>query len=434
MSTLNKRKSATPQPNLDNSLNPPPNKATVISNTLISRPITSLKAKALDEIQQQVELFTATKANQPNRNVDSTSDNSDLEVIADTSFPEEIEAMLVDYITNEESQVTAATTNAADKEPACIAPQEQDTATITNEPDKEPARNAPQEQILPRSLFIPRTDNATALIENAEGVAGSNSFTANFTASGGIIIQPLTLEAHAVLAKYFQSLNLCTDSSNAPKLKAIIEGLHSTVSTDWISAKLTSLGFGVIHVENIIGSQSGTPTNKFRAELPQNPNNKLVFKVTKLGPFTVTIVPPSKPKPVIQCFKCQQFGHTQFECKQDKTTCSKCAGEHHYTKCLKSRNLPGTCINCGGNHVANFPGCTFYQSALSKLLPDGPTRRAGQSLQALGWIGEPSFSRPIINAMPTAAFQAAMRPTLNQAYQPTPIRKGPSIPRPPHPT
>ncbi|KAM8701787.1 hypothetical protein ACLKA7_007661 [Drosophila subpalustris] len=286
MSTLNKRKSATPQPNLDNSLNPPPNKATVISNTLISRPITSLKAKALDEIQQQVELFTATKANQPNRNVDSTSDNSDLEVIADTSFPEEIEAMLVDYITNEESQVTAATTNAADKEPACIAPQEQDTATITNEPDKEPARNAPQEQILPRSLFIPRTDNATALIENAEGVAGSNSFTANFTASGGIIIQPLTLEAHAVLAKYFQSLNLCTDSSNAPKLKAIIEGLHSTVSTDWISAKLTSLGFGVIHVENII--------------------------VTKLGPFTVTIVPPSKPKPVIQCFKCQQFGHTNL--------------------------------------------------------------------------------------------------------------------------
>ncbi|KAL7723391.1 hypothetical protein ACLKA6_006039 [Drosophila palustris] len=87
--------------------------------------------------------------------------------------------MLVDYITNEESQVTAATTNEADKEPARIAPQEQDIATTTNEPDKEPARNAPQEQILPRSLFIPRTDNATVLIENAEGVAGTNSFTAN---------------------------------------------------------------------------------------------------------------------------------------------------------------------------------------------------------------------------------------------------------------
>ncbi|KAL7726724.1 hypothetical protein ACLKA6_012801 [Drosophila palustris] len=191
------------------------------------------------------------------------------EAIADISNPEEIEAMLVDYITNEESQ---------------------DTAALTNEADKEPARIAPQEQILPRSLFIPKTDNATDLIENAEGVAGTNSFTANFTASGGIIIQPLTLEAHDVLSKYFQSLNLCTDSSNAPKLKAIIEGLHSTVSTDWISAKLTSLGFGVIHVENTVGSQSGTPTNKFRAELPQNPTNKLIFKVTKLGPFIVTML------------------------------------------------------------------------------------------------------------------------------------------------
>ncbi|KAL7726706.1 hypothetical protein ACLKA6_012783 [Drosophila palustris] len=252
--------------------------------------------------------------------------------------------MLVDYITNEESQ---------------------DTAALTNEADKEPARIAPQE---PRLLFIPKTDNATDLIENAEGVAGTSSCTANFTASGGIIIQRLTLEAHDVLSKYFQSLNLCTDSSNAPKLKAIIEELHSTVSTDWISAKLTSLGFGVSHVENTVGSQSGTPTNKFRAELPQNPTNKLIFKVTKLGPFIVTIVPPSKPKPVVQCFKCQQFGHTHFECKQIKTTCSKCAGEHHYTKCVKSRNLPGSCFKCGDDHVAKFPGCTFYQSALSKLL------------------------------------------------------------------
>ena len=179
MSTPNKRKSAAPQPNLDDSLNPPPNKAIVTSNTLICLPTTSFKARALEEIQQQVELFTMTKADQANRTVDLTTDNADTEEAnADISIPEDFEAMLVDYIDNEEFQDTAAT---------------------THEADKEPARIAPQEQILPRWLFIPKTDNQTELIENAESAAITNSFTANFTASGGIIFQPFTLEAHESL-------------------------------------------------------------------------------------------------------------------------------------------------------------------------------------------------------------------------------------------
>lgn len=88
---------------------------------------------------------------------------------------------------------------------------------------------------------------------------------------------------------------------------------------------------------------------------------KIWFKSDTL-PENVTLmyqrfsVTPYIEKPW-QCFKCQKFGHSAKFCK-GKDICVICTGSHNYKDCpSKGDNTKRKCINCGGDHTANFSGC-----------------------------------------------------------------------------
>lgn len=51
---------------------------------------------------------------------------------------------------------------------------------------------------------------------------------------------------------------------------------------------------------------------------------------------------------ITQCFKCQQWGHTQKACSKH-ARCAQCAGPHDTKDCLKERV---SCTNCGKSHRA----------------------------------------------------------------------------------
>lgn len=58
----------------------------------------------------------------------------------------------------------------------------------------------------------------------------------------------------------------------------------------------------------------------------------------------------------LQCFHCQQFGHkAQFCSLQEK--CVKCAGSHNTEDCKKPPTTPPKCVNCQGEHPANYRQC-----------------------------------------------------------------------------
>ena len=67
---------------------------------------------------------------------------------------------------------------------------------------------------------------------------------------------------------------------------------------------------------------------------------------------------------LIQCYKCNKFGHYASACKSLHEVCAKCS-EHHPTAQCHSETLK--CSNCKGEHSATHHDCSYKISAIQKV-------------------------------------------------------------------
>jgi len=78
------------------------------------------------------------------------------------------------------------------------------------------------------------------------------------------------------------------------------------------------------------------------------------------------------PKGLLQCKRCQRFGHTQRNCGY-APRCVACGGSHRSGGCSTPREQP-QCCGCGGNHTANYRGCVKWKEAKAALAKQAPDR------------------------------------------------------------
>lgn len=123
-----------------------------------------------------------------------------------------------------------------------------------------------------------------------------------------------------------------------------------------IKEELTALGHKVRNIIN--AKQRGTKEPLFFVDLEPPDNNRDTYKVKKLNSI-ILIEPPRKDKNIVQCMRCQQYGHTKTYCNKP-FVCVKCEGTHSTTDCKKSADTPATCASCRGPHPASFRGCEYY--------------------------------------------------------------------------
>ena len=62
---------------------------------------------------------------------------------------------------------------------------------------------------------------------------------------------------------------------------------------------------------------------------------------------------------IMQCYNCQQVGHTAANCKHE-AKCMKCGGNHMSKDCSSSSLV---CVNCRGNHAACSRLCPYLKEA-----------------------------------------------------------------------
>ena len=63
---------------------------------------------------------------------------------------------------------------------------------------------------------------------------------------------------------------------------------------------------------------------------------------------------------ILQCFKCQSFGHKALNCTK-KEKCVVCGEAHSHKNCPNKEKRKPKCANCRGPHVANYRGCPAYK-------------------------------------------------------------------------
>ena len=90
---------------------------------------------------------------------------------------------------------------------------------------------------------------------------------------------------------------------------------------------------------------------------------------------------------ILQCFKCQQFGHGKGECTQQEV-CALCSQSHHLSNC-QHKNSPAyhKCVNCSGNHPSFSRSCSVVQTASTGSKSNRPQQRT-----ATDPITAPAFS------------------------------------------
>ena len=75
---------------------------------------------------------------------------------------------------------------------------------------------------------------------------------------------------------------------------------------------------------------------------------------------------------LVQCYKCQQYGHTNNNCPtngNNMQVCRYCAGNHQSKSCPhKGDTAQYKCINCGQNHSSTYYKCSVVQGKLQSLL------------------------------------------------------------------
>jgi hypothetical protein len=86
-----------------------------------------------------------------------------------------------------------------------------------------------------------------------------------------------------------------------------------------------------------------------------------VRSLTELCGLRAKVETYNAPKGTLQCKRCQRFGHTQRNCSY-APRCVACGDAHPSGKCVTPKQQL-KCCSYGGNHTANYRGCSKWKEA-----------------------------------------------------------------------
>jgi hypothetical protein len=148
-----------------------------------------------------------------------------------------------------------------------------------------------------------------------------------------------------------------------------VRNMHYSTPPADMKTEIEKLGHQVTNIWNITQYRTKLPLSMFFVELKPAPNNKDIFLVEYLQQCKIKFEALKHKRDIVQCANCQRYGHTK-NYSHLKSRCVKCAGDHSTHLChRKDRSKDVKCVLCGGNHPANYKGCTAYKELQQKTYP-----------------------------------------------------------------
>jgi hypothetical protein len=94
--------------------------------------------------------------------------------------------------------------------------------------------------------------------------------------------------------------------------RVVIRHLHHSVPTEDIKDELEKNGHKVRNITNIKHRLSKEPLSLFFVDLELQKNNKEIFNQNFLYRTKITAERPRKNNTIIQCMRCQSYGHSKI--------------------------------------------------------------------------------------------------------------------------
>lgn len=206
----------------------------------------------------------------------------------------------------------------------------------------------------------------------------TNNFNLTYCGNGQVRIQTHTLEDFQKIKSglkdnhtEYHSFTLKTDKP----IKSVIRGLP-ILNVEEIKSDLIEKGFKVLNLFLLKG-KNGLPTINplYLINFEPGSNISAIKNLNILCHCKISIERYITSKHITQCHRCQQYGHASNNCNR-QFKCLKCAEPHQTSDCIKNKEEPAKCINCQGDHTANFSGCPAKLKYLERTKKTPVTMRS----------------------------------------------------------
>lgn len=274
----------------------------------------------------------------------------------------------------------------------------------------------------PPPIFISNVTNVNVMIKSIETVISKKEYVYKCNNDNKVKISTDSIDNYRKLVKHFTGLGVkfyTYQTKQDRSFRVVIKNMHYSTDINDLKNAVECEGFSVRNIVNARHFKTKTPMSMFFVDLEPNPNNKDIYHIQYLLNAKITIEPPITKKEIVQCKKCQMYGHTKSYCWHEPR-CVKCGNNHESTSCGKLKDDPPTCALCNGNHPANYKGCTVYKDLKQKSYPplrqkkmdSGlPVSQTEASIQRL----EPKPGLAISNSSPTVHISSQVSPALSYA-------------------
>jgi len=101
--------------------------------------------------------------------------------------------------------------------------------------------------------------------------------------------------------------------------RVVIRNLHYSIPTNEMEEELHKQGHTVRNIFNIRHRINKHPLSMFYVDLEPKQNNKDIYNLQYLKNMKITVEPPNKKHTIIQCMRCQLYGHSKSYCTRPYT-------------------------------------------------------------------------------------------------------------------
>jgi hypothetical protein len=193
------------------------------------------------------------------------------------------------------------------------------------------------------------------MTDSLAAVTAKETYHSKTVSNNTVIIYPDKPETYRRPISHLREKRLSFIPTGAYRI--VIRDIHPSVSTQEITDELDSKGHKVRNIINVKHRVSKEPLPLFFVDLEPNEKNNEIYNLQFLYNTKIKVEPPRKKRRIIQCTRCQDYGHSKLHYSKPYY-CVKCGKQHHSKTCTKPKDAPATCALCNGSHPANYKGCT----------------------------------------------------------------------------